>query len=123
MRGIVKIIILEDSKVMSTIEEKILKSKGYNVEIYHSPEHVMDAIERVQPQLFISDINLQEGTAIDVIREVARSGMTKVLVSTAVQTPYTIDSLKRVGVEGIIIKPFKSEDFLQKVDEIIGINI
>jgi len=123
MKNVVKIVILEDSKVMSSIEEKMLKAKGYSVEIYNSPERVLEALERVQPQLFISDINLQEGTAIDIIREVVRSGMTKVLVSTAVQTPYTIESLERVGVDGIIIKPFNSDKFLEKVNQIIGINV
>ncbi len=60
---------LDDEPVIRELIAALLSSQGYRVVSVASPTEAMDAARQNPPDLFISDLQLDEGDGLDTIRQ------------------------------------------------------
>jgi twitching motility two-component system response regulator PilH len=117
-----KILIVEDSPTIMLHLTKILHGKGY--ELFHAVdgmEAVKKAVQKM-PHLIVLDIILPKKNGFQVCRQLKTAPKTK-HIKILMLTSKKMDSDRfwglRQGADGYMIKPFKSDEFIQKVDELL----
>jgi len=109
-----KILIVEDDIIMCGGVKAFLEEKGYKADCAYTFSGAKDAL--VQPyQLVILDINLPDGSGMDLCREIRDRGGTPVIFLTANDTEQDMIQGFQAGCDDYIAKPFSVELLLRRV--------
>jgi DNA-binding response OmpR family regulator len=113
-----KIVIVEDNKLLAKQILKVLQKEGYEVEVFNEAESFL-ANFSTNIDILLLDINLPDMEGIEVL-ELLRKFQNN--VKTIFMTSYTeIDYLKKaykLGCEDYIKKPFEIEELLLRVKRV-----
>jgi two-component system, LytTR family, response regulator len=110
-----KVLIVEDSLVMARIVREIVKSHFPEIELITEEDSVSGAINSIavnKPELVIMDIQLNEGTAFDVLEQLGNINF-KVIFMSAFHE-YLIEALRFSAVE-FVYKPFDASDMVSAI--------
>ena len=117
-----KILIVDDDTNALQLAESILKSKGYDVVALNHPRYIFKVIKEERPNLVISDIIMpnKDGYAICAeIKQLYRDAIPVLLcTSQSYEQDLIATACKDFGAEDFIIKPFKADELLKKVEKI-----
>lgn len=122
-----KILSIDDSKEFITLVKKYLADKFllYTYYNFYKIEEIINRIKEVEPDLILLDFNLEDFTAIDVIKEIKKDPRLKnipVLLITA--TEYNEPTIKLVkselNVKGFISKLESMEEIENKINSILN---
>jgi len=111
-----KILVVEDNKINQMITKKILEK---NKMICMVADNGMDAIKLVQENTFdaiLMDIHMPGISGIEATQKIR--GFNKeipIIALTAVTIDENLDDFYRAGFNEIIPKPFKTEEFFEKI--------
>lgn len=128
----IKIIVVDDSKMMLKLYQNKLTTLGYKPTLFSSPEDVMPAILKEKPNLVITDLNMPNMSGVELTREIrkkfTRSELPVIMITT--QSDFIEDKegdikvnntiLEKSGINRILHKPFKDEEFSKVVNEFLG---
>jgi two-component system, OmpR family, response regulator VicR len=112
-----KILVVEDESLMAKSIERTLLRAGYEVELASNGIEAGIKIEKFKPSFITLDIQMPGMNGVQVlqaIRENIDYKHIKVLIVSANADTYR-EQIEQHGVEGIIEKPFKSEELLSKL--------
>jgi CheY-like chemotaxis protein len=110
------------------IRNSLLRA-GVDNQILHLADgrQTLDYLMKIGPQsanqqyvLFV-DVDLPEVGGVEVLEKIAEDGQLNkipVIVLTAVDDPHTIDRCYNLGCSTYIVKPEKSEDFAESIQNI-----
>lgn len=119
-----KILIVDDSRVMRQIVARTLRQAGYGghllVEAADGKEGFA-AVRTHQPHLVLSDWNMPEMNGLDLLHALRSSGHT--VPFGFVTSEGSPDMLSRAEQEGacfVITKPFTAEDFQDHLRPVLG---
>ena len=112
-----KILIVDDSKVMRSIVKRTLRQAGFGspevVEACNGAEGLTQA-QAGAPDIVLCDWNMPEMNGIDLLRELRAAGNgVKFGFVTSEGTPEMKQTASDAGAEFFITKPFTAEDFEQ----------
>lgn len=115
-----KILVVDDSRVMRQIVIRTLRQSGYSghdiVEAENGREG-LEVVQREQPDLVLSDWNMPEMTGIDFLTALRGSGnATPFGFVTSEGSPAMRAQAEAAGAAFLIAKPFTAETF----DEVLG---
>ncbi|MHC4924799.1 MAG: response regulator [Planctomycetota bacterium] len=83
-------------------------------------------IEEVDYDLALLDVRMPGLSGWDVIKNVSKREPGKhrprVLMMTGLTTEFDLDKLKRLGAQGMLIKPFQNEDLVGEVKRILSLS-
>ncbi|MBM3419178.1 MAG: response regulator transcription factor, partial [Bacteroidetes bacterium] len=105
-----KILIIDDEKPTRELIGKMIKSFGFDVEVYIDGENVVsgvEAIHRINPDLVFLDIQMSDGNGFDVLKSVNKIDF-EVIFVTAFQE-YAIQAIKFSALD-YILKPIDAEE-------------
>ena len=109
-----KILIVEDDIIICGGVKVFLEQKGYQADCAYSLAEAKEAL--TQPyHLVILDINLPDGSGMDLCREIRSKGNLPVIFLTANDTEQDMIQGFQTGCDDYIAKPFSVELLLQKV--------
>ena len=113
-----KILIVEDDDGTAKLIKLLLTSRGHEVcGIVSSGKKAIEKTFKTRPDLVLMDIQLSGKTdgimAFEQVRKVAN---VPVVFVSAYADKDTIDRAKQCNPSGYVVKPFKSEDLLGKVE-------
>lgn len=116
------ILIVEDDKATSELIKLLLAGRGHKVcGIVSSGEDAVSVTLKSKPDLVLMDIKINGKIngiiAFELIRQLAN---VPVIFISAFADTTTIDRAMKSNPDGYIVKPFKSEDLLQKVESVLG---
>jgi two-component system chemotaxis response regulator CheY len=119
-----KILIVDDSRVMRQIVTRTLRQAGYDG---HDLVEAADGAELVQtanaekPDLVLSDWNMPNMTGVEALRAL-RAGGNQVPFGfvTSEGTPEMRETAQAAGALFLITKPFTAETFKEQLDSILG---
>ena len=117
--GTERILIVEDEPEMLDLMETALKSIGYEVITARNGHEAVETVTE-ETQLVITDMMMpvMDGfTAIRIIRQ--RLPQMKILVTSGYTTPDNLPTLRRMGVEGFVQKPFEFSRFAHIVRDVL----
>lgn len=119
-----KILIVDDSRVMRQIVTRTLRQAGFGDHDLIEAENGQQAYDKVvaeQPDLVISDWNMPEMTGVEVLRALRTEGKEVTFgFVTSECTPEMQKQAEDAGAQFFIIKPFTAERFTEVLSPILG---
>ena len=106
-----KILVVDDTPVLSEMVKEFLEAEGYAVKTAVSGEAALKAMEQEKPDLVMMDIRMPGISGLDALFEIKKKDpQATVIMMTAYGTTQTaIEAMKR-GAYEYITKPFKNEE-------------
>ncbi|HET7328546.1 MAG TPA: response regulator [Nocardioidaceae bacterium] len=119
-----KILIVDDSRVMRQIVTRTLRQAGYSghdvVEAGNGREG-LDAVAAHGPDLVLSDWNMPEMNGIDLLHALRATGQAVPFgFVTSEGSPEMLTRAEQAGALFVITKPFTPEAFRATLDPVIG---
>lgn len=117
-----KILLMEDDKILRDLLVKKLVNNGYDVEAAENGEEGMRMMMASQPNLVLLDIIMPHKSGFEVLEDMKSSELFKnipvIIVSNSGQ-PVEIDKAKEMGVKDWVIKTeFDPHEVLEKVKKL-----
>ncbi len=118
-----KILIIEDDDQVRDLLKKILQGEGYEVLSAVNGAEGLKMYEQENPGLIITDLIMPEKEGIETIRELRKSDPDVKII--AMSGGGTIDAgqyllmAERLGVAKTFKKPFRRNDIIEAVSELI----
>ncbi|MGD1957498.1 MAG: ATP-binding protein [Fulvivirga sp.] len=117
-----EILVVEDNMELSHFIKQVL-SKYYRVIIAKNGLEALGILEKVQPELVISDVMMPKMDGITFSRKIKQNASTNtipiILLSAKSDSETKIAALK-IGVEGFMEKPFSTQFLLLRVNTILS---
>ena len=111
-----KVLVVEDNKINQMITKKILEK---NKMVCDVADNGMDAVEMVESNVFdiiLMDIHMPGISGIEATQKIrAFNKELPIIALTAVTIDENLDDFYRAGFNEIIPKPFKTEEFFEKI--------
>jgi len=120
----VKILIVDDSRVMRAIVTRTLRQAGYDGHVLLEASDGADALRQVQqqsPQLLLSDWNMPGMDGLELLRALRAGGSPVVFgFVTSEVSEHMRQRAKAAGARFLITKPFTAEAFREHLNPILG---
>jgi len=111
-----KILLLEDDRILCDSLKEFLEYEGYRVETAHRGTDVYDLTYNGAYDLYIFDVNVPDDNGFDVYRALRESGDdTPVIYTTALTDIGSISHAFKIGAEDYIKKPFDPEELVIRI--------
>lgn len=113
-----KILIVDDEEDIRKLTTLRLRKAGYEVVSVSSGDKALPAVIGFSPDLVLLDLRLPKQDGLDICRQIKRHpefGHIPVILFTAVVPQGLEDSLRESRADGFILKPFRSDDLLDKI--------
>lgn len=119
-----KILIVDDSRVMRQIVVRTLRQAGYSGHDLVEADNGRAGLEAVQthaPDLVLSDWNMPEMNGIDMLQALRASGDTVPFgFVTSEGSSEMVSKAEAAGALFVITKPFTAESFQEKLDPVLA---
>jgi len=115
-----KILIVDDEILLVDLLKMRLEDNGYDVASAHDGFEGLSKAVQMCPDLIILDINMEGMDGYTMLREVRKNDHikdVKVIMLTA--SGKKRDLFEKEGISDYITKPFDTEDFCSRVDEVL----
>ena len=115
-----KVLVIDDEKPTRDFIKRLIDSYQFGVEVFTDGENVatgVEAINRLQPDLVILDIQMPDGNGFDVLKSIPIKNF-EVIFITAYQE-YAIQAIKFSALD-YILKPIDSEELKKAIDSALN---
>lgn len=110
------ILVVDDEQYLRSIVARRLSLDGYECECAGGGEEAIEAMERKDFCLVVSDINMPGMSGIDLLRKIRSAHpRTGVIMLTGVDDRTTAGEAIEIGAYGYILKPFEASELLINV--------
>lgn len=110
------ILLIEDEESVSRGIEFTLKKEGYQVETAGTIQKAMELLKNWTPQMVICDVNLPDGSGLDLIRQIRKKSMVHIICLTALDTEMDQVIGYEAGADDYVTKPFSLSVLVLKVN-------
>jgi two-component system chemotaxis response regulator CheY len=121
---IVKILIVDDSRVMRQIVVRTLRQAGlggHDIIEADNGKAGFDAVVQHRPELVLSDWNMPEMSGIDMLRALRAAGLDVPLAFvTSEGSPEMVARAEQAGAMFVITKPFTPESFRAVLEPVLA---
>jgi CheY-like chemotaxis protein len=114
------ILVIDDSIVIRKMIEIALEEEDYRIITATSGKDGMEVIEKENPNLIILDMILPDMNGIEVLKQIKTGHKSPVIMLSGKDAPQLVESAKEVGVEDFLPKPFRDEELVEKVKNLLG---
>ena len=120
----VRVLIIDDSKVVRRSVEHSLAGAGYSVVAAADGSEGVRLWQETQPELVITDIMMPERDGIETMMEIRRHcPQAKIVAMTGFRHSGSVDfpeMLRRLGADDVLTKPFAPDVLLAAVDRLLA---
>ena len=117
-----RILIVDDEKEMASVIQRIFKREGYETAIAHDGFQAGEMLSTFQPNLMTLDLSMPHMDGFAVLEYISNHShykKLKVVVVSALDDT-VLEQTKSAGAHRALSKPFKKDDLLEVVKELIG---
>ncbi|MEX1090682.1 MAG: response regulator [Phycisphaeraceae bacterium] len=117
-----KILLVDNSKTMRTIQRNLLSKMGYTqVEEACDGLDALSKVGAVSPDLILVDWNMPHMDGLTFVKQYRAGGgkAPVVMVTTEAEKSRVIDAIK-AGVNNYVVKPFTPESFAARITETLA---
>ena len=116
------ILVVEDDVQFREMLVQMLRQEGHEVSFVVDGLAALEWIQRVTPDLIITDILMPKMDGVETIVELARRGFDVPIIAMsggrrAVTAEFNLDSAKLLGATAILSKPFVRADLRKAIDQ------
>jgi len=114
-----RVLLADDHVVVAQSLGELLKETFDLVGIVHDGRALLEAAERLRPDVIVTDISMPLLNGLDAIRQLrAKSPQIKVVVLTMHADPQTAVSAFRAGARGYVLKVSPGEDLIAAIGQV-----
>ena len=116
-----KILIVDDEVMLVDMIRMRLEDSGYLVDSANDGLEALSKIALMSPDLIVLDIYMAKMDGYTMLKELRKNKKTKntpVIVLTASGKHREI--FDKEGISDYMVKPFDTEDFLARIDKVLG---
>ena len=116
------VLIVDDALFMRSVLLDILEEAGYEiVGEAATGEEALAQFRRFKPALVTLDLIMPGLPGMDVLKEILKiDPAANVIVISAVGQESLVKEVLGLGAKGFIVKPFKNEQVLEEVKQVLG---
>jgi CheY-like chemotaxis protein len=114
---ILEVLVVDDDPLILTVVDLMIRHAGHRTRTAGDASSALDAFADGEVDVLVSDIRMPGMDGLALAR-VVREDYPKVpiILMTGYLADYTSGSASQIGVDGIIKKPFKSNELLDMID-------
>jgi len=113
-----RVLVVEDDRVMRTLLVKMLESAGHQVSIAANGEEALQLIERVRPQLVVTDWVMPKMSGLELCRELRAQLQHREIYVIVVTVQESADKLVEAfeaGADDYLLKPLTPKIFFARL--------
>jgi CheY-like chemotaxis protein len=117
-----KILLADDSITIQKVVEVILSKEGHELKIVGSGEEALSALESFKPNVILADIVMPGISGYQLTEEIRKNPETKgipVILLAGAFEPIDQELADKSGANDSLIKPFESEDLVNKTNSLL----
>lgn len=115
-----KILVADDDKVMLGLLKTLMEMEGDEVVTVTRPEDIVPAVREQELALILMDYHLAGGNSMEALRTLKNDAELKripVLVTSGMDREY---ECKKIGADDFILKPFRPNELLERINTMIA---
>ncbi|MBZ0111361.1 MAG: response regulator, partial [Thermoanaerobaculia bacterium] len=112
------ILLADDSVTIQKVVELTFMDEDYAVIAVSNGDDALTALADLNPDLVITDLHMPGAGGFEVCRQAKSQGL-PVLLLVGTFEPFQQDEADAAGVDGVVKKPFDSQELLQRVGELM----
>ncbi len=116
----VRVLVVDDEETVRDLLQRLMKEAGYDVVTAANGQEALDKVSQLNDGVVLLDIKMPGISGMEVLQQITTKWPETcvVMVTAVADTQTAIDAMK-LGAYDYIIKPFKRDDVVQKVQEAI----
>ena len=114
-----RILVVEDDRVIATGLEYSLQQEGYDVKNVYSYKEAKEQIDNIQFDLYLLDITLPDGNGYDLCKEIKKKNDIPVIFLTALEDEVNVVMGLDFGADDYIIKPFRIRELMSRIRSVL----
>ena len=116
-----KVLIVDDSKTILKTAKLILTDL-YEVYLANSGEMGLDILSKKEIDLVLMDVDMPDMDGIETVKRIRETDKKDipVIFFTALATKEVVANCMNVGMKGYILKPYKSEELISKIQSVLN---
>ncbi|MBI5893990.1 MAG: response regulator [Deltaproteobacteria bacterium] len=118
-----KILLADDSVTIQKVVSLILASDEYELISVSDGESAIAKINEIKPDLIMADVVMPNKNGYEVCDFVKKTPALRhipVMLLAGTFEPLNEEEAKRVGIDDSIVKPFESQEFINKVNSLLS---
>ena len=120
-----KILIAEDSNIVSSLTKKVLENMKYEVDVVKNGLEILEKLKTAEYQLILMDINMPKMDGIECTQKIRENSDKKIsdipiLAISGNAKNYTVEQYKELGINDLIQKPIDFDTLTKKIIDILG---
>lgn len=111
--------LVDDSVILRLAIKNVLESAGYGVSLEAgSSSELFEKLAQKQPDLLLLDVFFPTENGLDILARLRKQYPNiKILMVTGLKQETIADEAKRLGADGILYKPFDTDDLLNAIKQ------
>jgi len=115
-----KILVVDDDTIVIKSCRRILEAEGFEVTTVPSADEALEKIKAYDFDLVVMDVKMPKHDGIFLMREFKKNWPDiPIIVMSGYPTPETIADVLRLGAIQFIPKPFKPDEFMRSIKEVV----
>ena len=115
-----RILVVDDEQLIRWCLRERLREAGHQVIEARDGREALDRVED-HVDLLLLDLKLPDRDGLGVLKEIRGRGFdAPVIIMTAYGTPEVVDEAHRLGAYGVVDKPFRYDELLTLVSEVLA---
>ncbi len=115
------VLVVDDELLIRKSLAKVLRARGYTVELASTGAEGLAQVTQVRPQVMILDMRLPDTDGLSVLRRVRQlDPLLQVIVITAFGDVQTAVDAMKLGASDFLRKPYEMEDIVMAVESAAG---
>ncbi len=114
------ILVVDDSVVIRKMVEIALENENYDIVSVGTGKEALSYMDENTPDLVILDIMLPDVNGLDILKVIKSNKNIPVVMLSAKDTPRETSRARELGADDFIPKPFKDEELIAKIHELVG---
>jgi DNA-binding NtrC family response regulator len=115
-----RILVVDDDVIVIKSCRRILEAEGFEVTAVPSADEALEKIKICDFDLLVIDVKMPKHDGIFLMREIRKNWPDiPIIVMSGYPTPETIADVFRLGAVQFIPKPFKPDEFMKSIRQVI----
>jgi len=115
-----RILVVDDDVIVIKSCRRILEAEGFEVTTVPSADDALEKIKLYDFDLLVMDVKMPKHDGIFLMREIKKNWPDiPIIVMSGYPTPETIADVLKLGAIQFIPKPFKPDEFMKSIQQVI----